>query len=106
MGRKPAGTARGGARREMVIRTGAGFTPLAGRRFGGILDTHADQADSHDGHFVSSLASHFQIMNSTAPLTGSHRRTYDTIFQHPASHNLAWHDVHALFRHLGKVVTE
>lgn len=47
-------------------------------------------------------------MNSTAtlPLTGSHLRTYTTIFQHPVSHNLAWHDVHALFRHLGEVVEE
>ncbi len=45
-------------------------------------------------------------MNSTAPLTGSHLRTYNTIFQHPLSHNLAWHDVHALFRHLGQVDVE
>lgn len=45
-------------------------------------------------------------MTSTAPLTGSHRRTYDTIFQHPVSHNLAWRDVHALFRHLGQVEIE
>jgi hypothetical protein len=36
-------------------------------------------------------------------LTGSHLRTHNTIFQHPAAHNLAWHDVHALFRHLGTV---
>ncbi|MCX6954161.1 MAG: hypothetical protein NTV51_18585 [Verrucomicrobia bacterium] len=42
-------------------------------------------------------------MKSTAPLTGSHLRTYHTIFQHPASHTLAWLDVHALFRHLGEV---
>lgn len=45
-------------------------------------------------------------MNPSAPLTGSHLRTYHTIFQHPASHNLAWHDVHALFRHLGQVTEE
>ena len=45
-------------------------------------------------------------MNSTAPLTGSHLRTYQTIFRHPASHNLGWHEVHALFRHLGHVVEE
>jgi hypothetical protein len=37
------------------------------------------------------------------PLTGSHRRTYDAIFQHPISRNLGWHDVHALFRQLGAV---
>src|SRR5476651_157862 len=47
-------------------------------------------------------------MNSTATasLTGSHLRTYDTIFQHPVSHNLGWHDVRALFRHLGQVEQE
>lgn len=45
-------------------------------------------------------------MNSTVPLTGSHLRTYNTIFQHPVSHNLAWLDVHALFRHLGLVEVE
>ena len=45
-------------------------------------------------------------MNSTAPLTGSHLRTYETIFQHPVSHNLAWHDVHALFRLIGRVDDE
>ena len=42
-------------------------------------------------------------MNSIASLTGSHLRTYTTLFQHPASHNLAWHDVQALFRHLGHI---
>ena len=45
-------------------------------------------------------------MNSIAPLTGSHLRTYNTIFQHPVSHNLAWLDVHSLFRHLGQVEVE
>ena len=45
-------------------------------------------------------------MTATALLTGSHHRTYQTIFQHPASHNLGWHDVHALFRQLGRVETE
>ncbi|MDB6115275.1 MAG: hypothetical protein JWQ62_2220 [Lacunisphaera sp.] len=39
-------------------------------------------------------------------LSGSHRRTYEAIFRHPAAHNLQWHDVHALFRHLGQVETE
>jgi len=43
-------------------------------------------------------------MTSPALLTGSHLRTYNTIFQHPVSHNLGWHDVDALFRHLGQVV--
>ena len=45
-------------------------------------------------------------MNSNAPLTGSHLRTYQTIFRHPVSHNLGWHDVHALFRHLGSMEEE
>jgi hypothetical protein len=45
-------------------------------------------------------------MNVTLPLTGSHLRTYDTIFQHPVSHNLSWHDVYSLFRHLGQVERE
>src|SRR5687768_10823067 len=40
---------------------------------------------------------------STPALTGSHRRTYDAIFQHPISRNLGWHDVHALFRQLGTI---
>jgi hypothetical protein len=45
-------------------------------------------------------------MNSPAPLTGSHLRTYQTIFQHPVSHNLEWHNVYALFRHMGAVEEE
>ncbi len=45
-------------------------------------------------------------MKARLPLTGSHLRTYDTIFQHPVSHNLQWHDVYALFRHLGQVEAE
>ncbi len=46
-------------------------------------------------------------MNSnTTPLTGTHLRTYQTIFRHPVAHNLGWHDVHALFRQLGRVTEE
>ena len=45
-------------------------------------------------------------MNSTTSLTGSHLRTYNAIFQHPVSHNLGWHDVHALLRELGQVEEE
>lgn len=45
-------------------------------------------------------------MNSTLPLTGSQRRTYETIFQHPISHNLPWRDVHALMGHLGQIAEE
>jgi hypothetical protein len=45
-------------------------------------------------------------MSSHTPLTGSHLRTYQTVFQHPVSHNLGWHDVYALFRQLGQVEEE
>ena len=45
-------------------------------------------------------------MNSTLPLTGSHRRTYDTIFQHPLAHNLQWRDVNALLEEIGHVAQE
>jgi hypothetical protein len=45
-------------------------------------------------------------MNSTETLTGAHLRTYNTIFQHPISHNLKWHDVHALFHEIGQVESE
>ena len=45
-------------------------------------------------------------MNSTASLTGSHLRAYQAIFQHPVSHNLAWHDVHALLHQLAEVDEE
>jgi len=39
-------------------------------------------------------------------LKGSHLRTYEKIFQHPASHNLAWRDVFSLLTTLGDVVVE
>jgi hypothetical protein len=45
-------------------------------------------------------------MKSTTSLTGSHLRTYQTLVQHPVSHNLKWHDVHALFRQIGEVEEE
>lgn len=45
-------------------------------------------------------------MTSVPPLSGSHLRTYNTIFQHPASHNLQWRDVHAMFRQLAVVDDE
>ncbi len=43
---------------------------------------------------------------SSTPLRGSHLRTYNTIFQHPISHNLEWRSVHALFGKLGHVSVE
>jgi hypothetical protein len=36
-------------------------------------------------------------------LDGRHRRTFDEIFRHPASHNLEWHDVRSLLDALGDV---
>lgn len=45
-------------------------------------------------------------MNSIPPLTGSHLRTYEKIFQHPISHNLEWRDVCGLFDRIGQVVEE
>jgi hypothetical protein len=42
-------------------------------------------------------------MTSTAALTGSHLRTYNSIFQHPVSPDLGWRDVEALLRQLGQV---
>ena len=45
-------------------------------------------------------------MNSPSNLKGSHLRTYNTIFQHPISHNLDWREVHSMFKHLGEVTEE
>jgi hypothetical protein len=45
-------------------------------------------------------------MNTTASLTGSHRRTYATIFQHPISHNLEWRSVVSLLGCLGEIAEE
>jgi hypothetical protein len=43
---------------------------------------------------------------STKTLTGSHLRTYNTIFQHPISHNLEWRQVRALFDHIAETVEQ
>jgi hypothetical protein len=40
------------------------------------------------------------------PLTGTHLRTYNTIFQHPMSHNLEWRAVRSLLAHLCTAVEE
>jgi hypothetical protein len=45
-------------------------------------------------------------MTPPASLTGSPLRTYNTIFQHPVSHNLEWRHVRALLATLGKVTEE
>lgn len=55
---------------------------------------------------VSAHSSLHQKMNLLTTLTGSHLRTYQAIFQHPLAHNLHWHDVHALFRHVCQVDEE
>jgi len=47
-----------------------------------------------------------QTINPVSSLTGSHRRTYEKILQHPVSHNLAWREVLTLFSHLGDIVVE
>ena len=45
-------------------------------------------------------------MTSPAALTGSQLRTYNTIFQHPVSHNLEWRHVRALLATLGEIAEE
>jgi hypothetical protein len=45
-------------------------------------------------------------MKTTTPLSHSHQRTFDRIFQHPISHNLEWRDVHALLGEMGEVTKE
>src|ERR1700677_4397338 len=46
------------------------------------------------------------FMNTTAPLSSSHLRTYNRIFQHPISHNLDWRDVHSLLSAMAEVTEE
>lgn len=43
---------------------------------------------------------------SVHPLSGSNLRAYNTIFQHPISHNLEWNCVRSLFKELGHTVDE
>jgi hypothetical protein len=45
-------------------------------------------------------------MKSIAQLSGSHLRTYQTIFHHPISHNLDWRQVHELLKAVAEVVEE
>jgi hypothetical protein len=45
-------------------------------------------------------------MTSLSSLTSSQQRTYNTIFQHPVSHNLEWRQVRALLAALGEVAEE
>ena len=48
----------------------------------------------------------FDTMKPSPPLTGAHLRTYNTIFQHPVSHNLEWRAVRALLGKLGHIAEE
>ncbi|MFA5262723.1 MAG: hypothetical protein WC378_02790 [Opitutaceae bacterium] len=45
-------------------------------------------------------------MTQTSPLTGSHLRTYNAIFQHPIAHNLEWRAVRSLLETLGHIAEE
>lgn len=45
-------------------------------------------------------------MSNNPPLSGSHLRTYEKIFQHPLSHNLEWHDVQTMLGQLGQLNIE
>jgi hypothetical protein len=45
-------------------------------------------------------------MNSTAWLTGSHLRTYQTIFRQPVSPDLGWSEIRSLLEKLGHVADE
>jgi len=45
-------------------------------------------------------------MKSIDELTGTHLRTYTTLFQHPLSHNLEWRSVRTLLEALGEVAEE
>jgi hypothetical protein len=45
-------------------------------------------------------------LNSIQSLTGSHLRTYESIVQHPVSHNLEWRNVRSLFNHIAEVVEQ
>jgi hypothetical protein len=45
-------------------------------------------------------------MKSSATLSGAHLRTYNTIFQHPISHNLEWRAVRSLLGSLGDITEE
>lgn len=46
------------------------------------------------------------MTKSTSPLSGSHLSTYNTIFQHPISHNLEWRAVRGLLENIGSVVEQ
>jgi len=43
------------------------------------------------------------LAHNLSAVTGSHRRTLDSIFRHPSAHNLDWNDVVGLIGHIGEV---
>ncbi len=45
-------------------------------------------------------------MKLNSPLSASDRRTYETIFQHPVTHNLEWRLVRSLLGHLAEMTQE
>lgn len=45
-------------------------------------------------------------MTTGPELDGHHRATVEKIFNHPASHNIQWHDVLSLLRSVATVVDE
>jgi hypothetical protein len=45
-------------------------------------------------------------MNPNSPLSGSHLRTYNAIFQHPITHNLEWREVRNMLEKLCDVAEE
>ncbi len=45
-------------------------------------------------------------MNPPPSLHGAHLRAWQTVFQHPISHNLEWREVHSLLASLGELTEE
>ncbi len=45
-------------------------------------------------------------MKTQPELTRAHRRTYETVFAHPAAHNLEWRDLRGLLNELAEVEEE
>ena len=45
-------------------------------------------------------------MKTQPELTRTHQRTYETVFRHPAAHNLEWRDLRALLTELAEVEEE
>ena len=43
---------------------------------------------------------------SQSTMTRAHQRTYETIFHHPAAHNLEWRDVRSLLGELAEIEEE